>query len=82
MSGELMRSMLSRAAHITGGRSSLITEHVGGVCIQVEGRPAFRNTLDGRQPTVSFHWFIDCRRSNKAAAAAALAAQRQEDSHE
>ena len=62
----LMRSMLSRAGHITPTRSSLVTEHVGGVCLQCEGRSTFRNTLDGRQPTVEFRWFIDCKRASKA----------------
>lgn len=71
---DLMRSMLSRAAHVDHRppRRSLVTEHVGGICIQCEGRPTVRNTLDGPQPTVSFHWFIECRRSNKAAVRAAI----------
>lgn len=63
----LMRSMLLRASHITPPHSTLVTEHVNGCCIQCEGRPTFRRTLDGLQPTISFHWFIDCRRSNKSA---------------
>lgn len=62
----LMRSMLMRASHITPPRSTLVTEHVGGVCVQCEGRPTFRNTLDGTQPTISFHWFIGCKRASKA----------------
>lgn len=71
---ELMRSMLSRAAHIGPfGQSTIITEHVNGVCIQCEGRPVYRNTLDGVQPTVSFHWFIECRRSSKAKVASLIA---------
>lgn len=71
---ELMRSMLSKAAHITRkpARSSLVTEHIGNLCIQCEGRPTVRRTLDGPQPTISFHWFINCKRSNKAAVFAAI----------
>lgn len=71
----LVRSMLSRAAHVTHKppRSSLVTEHVGGVCIQCEGRPTYRKTLDGKQPTASFHWFMECRRSSKAKVLAAIA---------
>jgi len=63
----LMRSMLIKASHITPPHSTLVTEHVNGCCIQCEGRPTFRRTLDGLQPTISFHWFVDCKRSNKAA---------------
>lgn len=73
---DLIRSMLSRAGHITHKpyRSSLVTERVGDVFIQCEGRPTFRRTLDGVQPTVSFHWLIDCKRSSKSKVFAALAA--------
>lgn len=56
----LMRSMLMRASHITAPHSTLVTEHVGDTCIQCEGRPTFRRTLDGLQPTISFHWFVNC----------------------
>jgi len=63
----LMRSMLTRAAHLKPHGSTLVTEHVDGVCVQLEGRPVVRRTLDGMQKTISFHWFIECRRSNKAA---------------
>lgn len=70
MSREILRSMLTRAAHIEvrGGvrLSSLVTEIIDGVCIQCEGRPTWRNTLDGMQPTVAFHWFIERRRTSKA----------------
>lgn len=62
----LMRSMLMRASHITPPRSVLVAEHVDGVCVQCEGRPTFRRTLDGLQPTISFHWFIECKRASKA----------------
>ena len=63
----LMRSMLMRASHITGQSSTIETEHVGGVCVQCEGRPTFRRGLNGLQPTISFNWFIDCKRASKAA---------------
>ena len=62
----LMRSMLSRAAHLEPFGSTLVTEIVGGVCVQCRGRPIWRRTLDGMQQTIAFHWFIECRRSNKA----------------
>ena len=62
-----MRAMLSRAAHLPPFGSSLATEYVDGVCVQCEGRPIWRRTVDGMQKTVAFHWFIECKRSNKAA---------------
>ena len=70
----IMRSMLSRAAHVTHEppRPCLVTERAHGITIQCEGRPTFRNTLDGRQPAVSFHWFVECKRSSKAKVAAAI----------
>lgn len=73
---EVMRSMLSRAAHVNPAShfGCLVTEHVNGVCIQCEGRPTFRNTKDGRQPSIAFHWFIECKRSSKAAVYAVFAA--------
>lgn len=60
--------MLSRAAHVTHepARRSIVTEHVNGTCIQCEGRPTYRRTLDGVQPTVSFHWYMNCKYSSKA----------------
>jgi hypothetical protein len=65
---KLLRSMILRAAHLDSrhDRSTLITEHIDGVCVQCEGRTVYRNTLDGRQPSVAFYWFIDCKRSSKA----------------
>lgn len=69
---ELMRSMLSRAEPGPGPRTTLVTEHVGKLCIQVEGRPALRPSRDGSQRAASFHWFLDCRRSSKAKVAAAI----------
>jgi len=63
----LMRSMLTRAAHLKPHGSTLVTEHVDGVCVQLEGRPVIRRTMDGMQKTIAFHWFVECRRSNKAA---------------
>lgn len=63
---DMMRSMLMRASHVTAPRSTIVTEHIGSACVQCEGRPTFRRTLDGTQPTVSFHWFIDCKRASKA----------------
>lgn len=69
---ELMRSMLSRAAPGAGPRTTLVTEHIGKVCIQVEGRPGYRAAKDGAAPAASFHWFLDCRRSSKAKVAEAI----------
>lgn len=65
---QLLRSMMSRAAQLDlrHNRETLVTEHIDGVCVQCVGRPMYRNTLDGRQPTLSFHWFIECKRSSKA----------------
>jgi hypothetical protein len=71
----LIRSMLTRAAHVTGQRSTIVTEFVDGVCVQCQGRPTFRRTLDGLQPTVSFHWFIECRRASKASVQKLIAAK-------
>lgn len=63
----ILRSMLSRAAHVTHPRgNSLVTETINGVTVQCEGRPTYRQTLDGQQPTVSMHWFIECRKASKA----------------
>lgn len=64
---DLLRSMMSRAAHVTHkpARESIVTEMIDGLCVQCVGRPAWRRTIDGVQPTVSTHWFIGNRRSNK-----------------
>jgi hypothetical protein len=61
----LMRSMLSRAAHIGASGRALVTEWVGRNCVQCKGRMVQRRTLDGWQPVVAFSWLIDSRRASK-----------------
>lgn len=61
----LMQELMSQVQPGVIG-NALATRFFGGTCVQVEKRTACKETATGRREIISFHWFLECRRSSKS----------------